>query len=79
MPVESRRHYGDDFMRAVQTMRYNPTVHVSAPSSSVQAVELLPHQINQLARAVSTVLAVDGKAIAATTNSQNARMSRRGV
>lgn len=79
MPVESRRHYGDDFMRAVQTMRYNPTVHVSAPSSSVQAVELLPHQINQLARAVSTVLAVDGKAIAATTNTQNARMSRRGV
>ena len=55
-------------------------VVVNAPKGpTTQDVNLLPQNINAIARAVSTVLAVDGKVIAATTNAQNTRAARRGA
>lgn len=82
MPVPAVNHYGKDFMHAVQTMKFNPIVRVqtgAGAGSGIQDVNLLPHNIQQIARAVSTVLAVDGKVIAATTNGQNTNAARRGT
>lgn len=82
MPVPAVNHYGKDFMHAVQTMKFNPIVRVqtgAGAGSGIQDVNLLPHNIQQIARAVSTILTVDGKVIAATTNGQNTNAARRGT
>ncbi len=52
---------------------------VNASRTGIQLVEILPHQISQIAQAVSTVLDVDGKVLAGTTNAQNTNAARRGV
>lgn len=74
---------GLNALHALNSMSPGAAVMSSAPavnaSRGVQLVELLPHQVHQLAQAVSTVLAVDGKVLAGTTNAQNTNAARRGV
>lgn len=74
---------GLNALHALNSMSPGAQVMSSAPavnaSRGIQLVELLPHQVHQLAQAVSTVLAVDGKVLAGTTNAQNTNAARRGV
>jgi len=74
---------GLNALHALNSMSPGAAVMSSAPavnaSRGIQLVELLPHQVHQLAQAVSTVLAVDGKVLAGTTNAQNTNDARRGV
>src|SRR5690606_7286213 len=74
---------GLNALHALNSMSPGAAAMSSAPavnaSRGVQLVELLPHQVHQLAQAVSTVLAVDGKVLAGTTNAQNTNAARRGV
>jgi hypothetical protein len=74
---------GLNALHALNSMSPGAAVMSSAPavnaSRGIQLVELMPHQVHQLAQAVSTVLAVDGKVLAGTTNAQNTNSARRGV
>lgn len=84
---EAVRYYGLPFMNAINNMqvpRYLASGGPVVPTRSggggggIQLVELLPNQIQQIAAAVSTVLSVDGKVLAATVNSANGANARRG-
>ena len=74
MPRSARRFYGDDFMQAVQNRTYVPQTAPSGPTIA----SFDPNQLAQLARAVSTVITMDGKAISNKVNSVNAVDGRRG-
>lgn len=79
-------YYGLPFMNAINNMQL-PKYFASGGSagggrssgaSGPLLVELMPHQVQQIVRGVSSVIALDGKIIAETTNSQNAMSARRG-
>lgn len=75
---------GLNALHAINSMSPGAAAMSSAPAvnasrTGIQLVEILPHQISQIAQAVSTVLAVDGKVLAGTTNAQNTNAARRGV
>lgn len=79
-------HYGADFFASLNAMKYPASYlaqgtgqSTAAPSGpAVQIVELLPNQLAQIVRGVSTKLEVDGKVIADTVNNQNRAGSVRG-
>lgn len=73
MPRSARRLYGDAFMKAVQKGVYRP------PAGGGTTVATFDqNQLAQLARAVSTVITMDGRAISSKVNSVNALDGRRG-
>ena len=74
MPRSARRLYGDEFMKAVQNGTYRP----SYGGGGTTVASFDPNQLSQLARAVSTVITMDGRAISGKVNSVNALDGRRG-
>lgn len=79
-------HYGLPFMNALNNMqvpRYLATGGAATGSSSSRSlgptlVELMPHQLMQLAGMLSTQLTLDGRIVAEATNHNNAVSARRG-
>jgi TP901 family phage tail tape measure protein len=51
----------------------------SASPNQIQLVELLPNQLEELARAVSTRVAIDGRVVAAVSNNYNSAQRARGA
>src|SRR5690606_21564674 len=74
---------GADWLNAVNTMSLPPIINVTAPSggggTGSGTVDLSPRSMQILAQSVSTILAVDGKVVAETTNSRNTGAARRGA
>jgi TP901 family phage tail tape measure protein len=70
--------YGQGFMQALNTGQV-PVVNVSSAQPGAGVVTLNPQQFNALVRAVSTTVALDGRAISNNLNRQNVGASNRGV
>lgn len=70
-------YYGKGFMQAVNSMRYQPGPAVVAASQR-GPVQIDPNQIHALARAVSSVITLDGRAISDNTDQQWAVAGKRG-
>lgn len=78
-------YYGLPFMNALNNMQV-PRYLAGGGSSSgrtssapgIQIVELVPNQLSQLARMVSTQVSLDGKVVAEATNNANTVSARRG-
>lgn len=79
MPRTSVDKYGPGMMEAIRAGQFRPEVKVNGGAGNSGPVTINPNQIHQLARAVSTVLRVDGKEIATAANNANARSGRRGT
>lgn len=77
-------HYGLPFMNAVNNLQFPKYLAAGSGSSSggspsVGLVELLPRQLNELARMVSATVVLDGKVVATAVNNQNRNSSIRKV
>ena len=70
--------YGQGFMQSLNAGRV-PVVNVSSAQTSGGVVTLNPQQFNALVRAVSTTVALDGRAISNNLNRQNVGAGNRGV
>ena len=70
--------YGQGFMQSLNAGRV-PVVNVSSAQASGGVVTLNPQQFNALVRAVSTTVALDGRAISNNLNRQNVGAGNRGV
>lgn len=70
--------YGQGFMQSLNAGRV-PVVNVSSTQASGGVVTLNPQQFNALVRAVSTTVALDGRAISNNLNRQNVGAGNRGV
>ena len=79
MPRRSVDRYGPDMMEAIRSGQFRPEVRVNGGIGDSGPITINPNQIHQLARAVSTVLNLDGRAVGAAVNNVNARSGRRGT
>lgn len=79
MPRSSVDKYGPGMMEAIRAGQYRPEVKVNNSPGPSGPITINPNQIHQLARAVSTVLNLDGRAVGAAVNNVNARSGRRGT
>ena len=79
MPRASVDKYGPGMMEAIRAGQYRPEVKVNNSPTNSGPITINPNQIHQLARAVSTVLNLDGRAVGAAVNNVNARSGRRGT
>ena len=79
MPRSSVDKYGPGMMEAIRAGQYRPEVKVNNSPANSGPITINPNQIHQLARAVSTVLNLDGRAVGAAVNNVNARSGRRGT
>ena len=70
--------YGKGLMQALNTGQV-PVVNVSSAQPGAGVVTLNPQQFNALVRAVSTTVALDGRAISNNLNKQNVGAGNRGV
>lgn len=70
--------YGKGLMQALNTGQV-PVVNVSSAQPGGGVVTLNPQQFNALVRAVSTTVALDGRAISNNLNRQNVGAGNRGV
>lgn len=70
--------YGKGLMQALNTGQV-PVVNVSSAQPGAGVVTLNPQQFNALVRAVSTTVALDGRAISNNLNRQNVGAGNRGV
>lgn len=71
--------YGTGLMDAINANKFNPRPVSSGVGGGSGFVSLNPNQINQLARAVSTVVSLDGRAISRNVNKQYAVSNSRGA
>lgn len=69
--------YGTGLLDAINSHRFEPMTVQAAPVGGGQ-VTLDPNQLHQLARAVSTVISLDGRAISRNINKQYSVDGRRG-
>lgn len=79
MPRSSVDKYGPGMMEAIRAGQYRPEVKVNNSPGPSGPITINPNQIHQLARAVSTVLNLDGRQVGAAVNNVNARSGRRGT
>lgn len=79
MPRASVDKYGPGMMEAIRAGQYRPEVKVNQAPANNGPITINPNQIHQLARAVSTVLNLDGREVGAAVNNVNARSGRRGT
>lgn len=79
MPRSSVDKYGPGMMEAIRAGQYRPEAKVNQAPANNGPITINPNQIHQLARAVSTVLNLDGRAVGAAVNNVNARSGRRGT
>lgn len=79
MPRSSVDRYGPGMMEAIRAGQYRPEVKVNNSPGLSGPITINPNQIHQLARAVSTVLNLDGRQVGAAVNNVNARSGRRGT
>lgn len=79
MPRASVDKYGPGMMEAIRAGQYRPEVKVNNSPGLSGPITINPNQIHQLARAVSTVLNLDGREVGAAVNNVNARSGRRGT
>ena len=79
MPRTSVDKYGPGMMEAIRAGQYRPEVKVNQAPAPSGPITINPNQIHQLARAVSTVLNLDGREVGAAVNNVNARSGRRGT
>lgn len=79
MPRSSVDKYGPGMMEAIRAGQYRPEVKVNNSPGLSGPITINPNQIHQLARAVSTVLNLDGRQVGASVNNVNARSGRRGT
>ena len=79
MPRRSIDKYGPDMMEAIRSGQFRPEVKVNNGPGFSGPITINPNQIHQLARAVSTVLKLDGRAVGAAVNNVNAASGRRGT
>lgn len=79
MPRSSVDKYGPGMMEAIRAGQYRPEVKVNNGPGLSGPITINPNQIHQLARAVSTVLNLDGRQVGAAVNNVNARSGRRGT
>nr|DAY28238.1 MAG TPA: tail tape measure [Caudoviricetes sp.] len=79
MPRTSVDKYGPGMMEAIRAGQYRPEVKVNNSPGLSGPITINPNQIHQLARAVSTVLNLDGRQVGAAVNNVNARSGRRGT
>ena len=79
MPRASVDKYGPGMMEAIRAGQYRPEVKVNQAPANNGPITINPNQIHQLARAVSTVLNLDGRQVGAAVNNVNARSGRRGT
>lgn len=79
MPRTSVDKYGPGMMEAIRAGQYRPEVKVNNSPANSGPITINPNQIHQLARAVSTVLNLDGRQVGAAVNNVNARSGRRGT
>ena len=79
MPRSSVDKYGPGMMEAIRAGQYRPEARVNRAPVNNGPITINPNQIHQLARAVSTVLNLDGRAVGAAVNNVNARSGRRGT
>lgn len=79
MPRTSVDKYGPGMMEAIRAGQYRPEVKVNQTPALSGPITINPNQIHQLARAVSTVLNLDGRQVGAAVNNVNARSGRRGT
>lgn len=79
MPRASVDKYGPGMMEAIRAGQYRPETKVNQAPAPSGPITINPNQIHQLARAVSTVLNLDGREVGAAVNNVNARSGRRGT
>ena len=79
MPRTSVDRYGPDMMEAIRSGQFRPEVRVNGGIGDGGPITINPNQIHQLARAVSTVLKLDGRTVGAAVNNVNAASGRRGT
>lgn len=79
MPRSSVDKYGPGMMESIRAGQYRPEVKVNNSPGLSGPITINPNQINQLARAVSTVLKLDGRTVGAAVNNVNAASGRRGT
>lgn len=79
MPRASVDKYGPGMMEAIRAGQYRPEAKVNQAPAPSGPITINPNQIHQLARAVSTVLNLDGRQVGAAVNNVNARSGRRGT
>lgn len=79
MPRRSIDKYGPDMMEAIRSGQFRPEVKVNNGPGLSGPITINPNQIHQLARAVSTVLKLDGRTVGAAVNNVNATSGRRGT
>ena len=79
MPRTSVDRYGLDMMEAIRSGQFRPEVKVNGGIGDGGPITINPNQIHQLARAVSTVLKLDGRTVGAAVNNVNAASGRRGT
>jgi len=79
MPRRSIDKYGPDMMEAIRSGQFRPEVKVNNGPGLSGPITINPNQIHQLARAVSTVLKLDGRTVGAAVNNVNAASGRRGT
>ena len=79
MPRSSVDKYGPGMMESIRAGQYRPEVKVNNGPGLSGPITINPNQIHQLARAVSTVLNLDGRQVGAAVNNVNARSGRRGT
>ena len=79
MPRSSVDKYGPGMMESIRAGQFRPEVKVNNGPGLSGPITINPNQIHQLARAVSTVLNLDGRAVGAAVNNVNARSGRRGT
>lgn len=79
MPRASVDKYGMGMMESIRAGQFRPEVKVNGAAGNGGPITINPNQIHQLARAVSTVLNLDGREIGAAVNNVNARTGRRGT
>lgn len=71
--------YGRDFMNRLNTMQL-PTINVSGGNGSgISTVQLMPNQLMQLARMVSSTVIVGNETVARASNAGNVAAGNRGV
>jgi len=79
MPRRSIDKYGPDMMESIRSGQFRPEVKVNNGPGFSGPITINPNQIHQLARAVSTVLKLDGRTVGAAVNNVNAASGRRGT
>ena len=79
MPRSSVDKYGPGMMESIRAGQFRPEVKVNSSPGPSGPITINPNQINQLARAVSTVLKLDGRTVGAAVNNVNAASGRRGT